>query len=215
MKKLLIVILGLNLIIFAQSKPKANLSEIKSQIVSYYESEKIDLDYQKAIQSKMNELKQAIKKNAGKNNLVVFDIDETILSNYPVIKECDFGYIPDIWDKWIMKGEAPIIKPTKELYDFLIKNNVKVVFITGRYEDQYEITKQNLNRYGVQIFDTIITKNRNSPKVTAAVFKEQKREELVKKGYNIIACVGDQWSDMEGKHTGIKIKLPNYIYLIK
>ena len=48
----------------------------------------------------------------------------------------------------------------------------------------------------------------------AAEWKEAKREVLVSKGYNIIACIGDQWSDLEGGSTGIKIKLPSYLYLL-
>jgi len=36
----------------------------------------------------------------------------------------------------------------------------------------------------------------------------------VKKGYEIIANIGDQWSDLVGGNSGYKIKLPNYLYLI-
>ena len=211
MKKIILVIVVFNFVIFPQTKPKDNLSEIKSQIISYYESEKINKDYQKAIDAKMNELKKAIKQNSqNKMAAVVFDIDETILSNYPGMKEMDFGYISKLWDEWIKKGIAPVIEPTKKLYEYLVQKNIKVIFISGRYNDQYEITKQNFYNVGITKFDTIITKVRGKSYPTAGKFKEEIREELVKKGYTIIACVGDQWSDMEGKHTGIKIKLPNY-----
>jgi 5'-nucleotidase (lipoprotein e(P4) family) len=215
MKKMLIIVLVIS-ISYCFAQPKVNLSQVKEEIVSYYESGKIEKEYEKAIQKMQKQLDLQIKNSKGKNNVaVVFDIDETILSNYPHMKMLDFGYIPELWDKWVDEAKAPVIKPTKKLYDYLVNKNIKIIFITGRYADQYEKTKKNLNDLGIENFDTIITKSRNGNNITTGKYKEQKREELVKKGYQIIACVGDQWSDMEGKNTGIKIKLPNYIYIIK
>ena len=45
--------------------------------------------------------------------------------------------------------------------------------------------------------------------------KEQKRKEFAGHGYNIIMCVGDQPSDLYGEYTGIKVKIPNYVYIIE
>jgi hypothetical protein len=35
------------------------------------------------------------------------------------------------------------------------------------------------------------------------------------KGYDIIISVGDQWTVLEDDFTGIKVKLPYYLYEIK
>ena len=43
-------------------------------------------------------------------------------------------------------------------------------------------------------------------------FKSAKRVELIELGYEIIGTVGDQWSDLEGPHHGIQVKIPNYLY---
>ena len=46
-------------------------------------------------------------------------------------------------------------------------------------------------------------------------FKSKVRTELSAKGYEIVGTVGDQWTDLNGPHSGIQIKLPNYLYEIK
>ena len=48
---------------------------------------------------------------------MILDIDETSLSNYPHIKEVDFGYDSDSWHKWLAQAAAPAIAPTLDLYN--------------------------------------------------------------------------------------------------
>jgi predicted secreted acid phosphatase len=50
--------------------------------------------------------------------------------------------------------------------------------------------------------------------MSAGVFKNYERSVLADKGYEIVINVGDQWSDFEGENNGLKVKLPNYLYLI-
>ena len=38
---------------------------------------------------------------------VVFDIDETTLSNVRHIQANDYGYLPKVWDAWVAPGNAP------------------------------------------------------------------------------------------------------------
>ena len=49
--------------------------------------------------------------------------------------------------------------------------------------------------------------------LTASDFKNARRTQFVEQlGYDIVGCVGDQFSDMAGPYTGFKVKIPNYIY---
>jgi predicted secreted acid phosphatase len=89
-----------------------------------------------------------------------------------------------------------------------------VIFLTGRYQEVYEATIKNLVNRGFTKFDTLIVRSNEEKSIPAAEFKTRKREEIVARGYNVIASVGDQWSDLVGGNAGIKIKLPNYLYLI-
>lgn len=188
-----------------------NLDISKKLVENYYESGQFDTECKDVYD---DAIKQIEKLSLPQNAAVVFDVDETVLSNYNNTKSISFGYVQDIWHNDILHADEPTIPQTKIFYNWLISKNIKIIFLTGRYQEIYEATKKNLITTGFSQYDTLIVRNADEIKMPAAKYKIQKRHELVKKGYNIIACVGDQWSDLEGDNTGIKIKLPNYLYLI-
>jgi acid phosphatase len=188
-----------------------NLSEAKNAVQSYYESGSFDAECSKVID---DAIKHITKIKITEKSCVIFDIDETALSNYTYTKEIGFGYIYSLWVEWQKKAIAPAIKATKYFYDYLISKNIRVIFLTGRTSEVKESTNRNLIEQGYVKFDTLIVRTGNENKITSAEFKAKKREELVKNGYDIIACIGDQWSDLVGGNAGYKIKLPSYLYLI-
>ena len=136
------------------------------------------------------------------------------MSNYGINKELDFGYVPELWNEWIKKANAPAVPEVKRLYDYLVKRKVRIIFITGRKDNQYEPTFLNLKRAGYMVFDTLITRSISESGLSASDYKSRKRVELTHTGYNIIGDVGDQESDMTGLYTGIQVKIPNYQYII-
>lgn len=188
-----------------------NLGAAKNAVQAYYESGEFDRECAKIIDAAINQI-DGIKLTG--NPAIVFDIDETALSNYEYTKEIGFGYVYKLWDEWQQKGIAPAIKDTKRFYDYLLSKNIHVIFVTGRYTEVGEATKRNLIEQGYTKYDTLIIRSDSERKIAATEWKAAKREELVSKGYNIIACIGDQWSDLVGGNTGIKIKLPSYLYLL-
>ncbi len=188
-----------------------NLDAAKNAVQGYYESGAFERECERIIDDAINRLETIPLK---KNMTVVFDIDETALSNYDHTKEIGFGYVPKLWTEWLLKADAKAIPQTKRFYDWLISKNIGVIFLTGRYEETRDATIKNLFDQGYTKFDTLIVRRNDERTIPAAKFKALKREELVMKGYEIIACIGDQWSDLIGGNTGYKIKLPNYLYLI-
>ena len=101
-------------------------------------------------------------KNGGRL-AIVLDIDETSLSNWPVIKADDFGFIPtgpcdlsatDLpsgpcgWLAWISQARDKPILPTLELYREARKDGIAVFFITGRPESVRAATERNLRAAG-------------------------------------------------------------------
>lgn len=146
---------------------------------------------------------------------VVFDIDDTVLSYYELDKETSFGYVPELWDKWIDNATVPAIPQVKKLYDFLINGGFRIIFLSGRKDYNYAGTIRNLNSAGYTKFDTLIVRNKNEYELTSLAFKSVKREKLNARGYKIVGTVGDQWSDLKGPHHGIQVKIPNYIYSIE
>lgn len=189
-----------------------NLSEAKKAIKEYY-AYKYNEDMDSIIADAIWQVKN-LKLN--KNSAFVFDVDETALSNFEYEINYDFGYIKKEWDKWVMSEKATAIKQVKQFYDTLISMGIKVIFITGRTEEQFQATYNNLVKASYSKFDTLICRTKEDLGKTAKEFKSQKRKELTEKfGYNIIGTIGDQWSDHDGGYTIIKVKLPNYLYKVE
>jgi acid phosphatase len=215
MKTCLIFTLTLSLTLFSAceriEKP-VNLSIARDNVKEYYESGKFD----KELNDVIAEAKQHFEKVEFKNNtVVIFDVDETALNNYELAERMGFGYIYEMNKKWNTEMKAPAIPQVKELYDFLLSKDIKIIFITGRNFPEYEATYKNLKQAGYTVFDTLITQIGDETKMKARKFKSSKRVWLTEQGYEIVGTVGDQWSDLEGYYHGIQIKIPNYLYLIE
>ncbi len=189
-----------------------NLSVVKEKIKEYHSSGKYDSDLNLIINNAKKEFSK-IKPQA--KSLVIFDIDETVLSNYQFGLKYEFGYNENIWDEWVSSKNATAIKEVKGLYDMLLSKGFKVAFITGRNRSHYDATRENLINEGYTKFDTLITRKMDALKTTALDYKSKERKLLVKNGYEIVGTVGDQFSDLEGPYHGIQVKLPNYQYIVK
>lgn len=190
-----------------------NLSTEKNKISYFYETGEFSKELQEVVNEALVDINR-IRVNYD-SMAVVFDIDETVLSNYEHIKSVNFGYVSKLWSDWVMEAKAPAIPEVKQLYDRIISKGMRVIFITGRKENEYDATYKNLINEGYTKFDTLIVRNSKMSHAPAANFKRIERAVLTGLGYTIVACVGDQWSDLTGENTGIKIKIPNYLYIIE
>ena len=193
-----------------------NLRMAKDTVKNYYESGKYDEEMNQVVKDAEEKFDKVEVNKSGKDkSVVIFDVDDTAINNYGLSKMMDFGYVYELNKKWNKELKAPAIKQTQDLYNFLIKKGFKIIFLTGRNSNEYEVTYKNLIKDGYAGFDTLITQREDEQNLTASEFKSKKRTELTNEGYNIVGTVGDQWTDLEGPYTGIKIKLPNYLYEIK
>jgi acid phosphatase len=212
MKNVTKIIFFLSLLIYSCSPKLTNLDFVKEEVAAYYESGEYDKEVAEIISDAIKEFESIKVENS---TAVIFDVDETALSNYENIREMDFGYVRELWDKWIEEAKAPSIPGVKNLYDFLIEKGIKIIFITGRKDYHYSSTFKNLHSAGYTFFDTLIVRMEVEYNFGAIDFKSKKREELTAKGYKIVGTVGDQRSDLEGSFHGIQVKVPNYIYHIE
>ncbi|WP_304132436.1 HAD family acid phosphatase [Ignavibacterium album] len=188
-----------------------NLRLAKDRVKDYYESGKYDEDLGEIYSKAKSQIEKIKIKN---NSTAIFDVDDTALSNYQISKRLDFGFDYQIVQNWVMSAKLPAIKQTLDFYNYLKSKGIKLIFLTGRQTEEYDATYRNLVEQGYRDFDTIIVRSERERKIGAAEFKSQKRKELTEKGYEIIICVGDQWTDLEGDYTGLIVKLPNYLYEI-
>lgn len=192
-----------------------NLGILKQTVTFYLESGA----YQRDIAARVEEAKNYLTAthSKGARNAIVLDIDETALSNMPYEKEFDFGYSSKNWDEWVRKGEATAIAPTLELFKWARAQGIEVFFITGRKQLAENLandpTVMNLKKVGYEGWRTIYFKPAGV-KLPTGHIKNSRRAEIVAQGYTIIACIGDQYSDLEGDHLGRAFKLPNPFYYV-
>ncbi|MCF8259872.1 MAG: hypothetical protein K9J12_03805 [Melioribacteraceae bacterium] len=189
-----------------------NLTDSKRVVSNYYESGKHSEELTELIQNFITETKHDDYPN---NAAVIFDIDETVLSNYDYIKKIDFGYEYKLWDAYMQKASAEAIPEVKNLYTFFLQEHYHIIFLTARKQSVYDATIINLMKEGFTVFDTVICKSEDYGGVSSADFKAAERKRLTEAGYEIIATIGDQNSDLVGEFTGKKLKLPNYLYRVK
>lgn len=189
-----------------------NLTTAKDHIKQYYEGGQYDKELDEIVS---NAKKEFSKVEVKSNSAIIFDVDDTVLLNYEGSKKMGYGYVKIMVDEWVSSAQVPAIPQVKELYDYLLQKNVKIIFLTGRFHDEYEYTFQNLINEGFTTFDTLIVRRAEEQKLPAIEFKSNVRTALTQQGYEIIGNVGDQWTDLKGPYSGIKIKIPNYLYITK
>ena len=192
-------------------KQPLNLTIAKERVEKYYECGQYDSDLDRIVSRAINHFK---KVSTHKKATIIFDIDDTVLSDYADAKSISFGYVPKLSHEWVLRADAPAIPQTKRLYDYLIKQGFIIIFLTGRKHNEYDATEKNLKSQGFIQFDKLIVRQKDEELLTATEFKTIHRKKLNQDGYRIVGCIGDQWSDLSGGYTGHTIKLPNVRYFI-
>ena len=187
-----------------------NLSPHKRQIRAYVESGQYMRDLSTAAAPANSWLEERAARG-GSRLTVVFDLDETLLFNWPHISSMDFGYVPSIWDDWVNEAKAPAIEPVREIYRTARRLGVEVVFLTGRPERQRASTERNLREIECSEFAELICKP-ESHRGSSEAYKTATRQRLVGEGRTIIANIGDQRSDLNGGASERVFKLPNVFY---
>ena len=197
------------------SQEPRNLSDLKSELVEYERSGKYTEDLAASVASAKAFLHK--RSAAGEKKLsVVFDIDETVLSNIPHMEKADWGYQPASWDSWVATAKGPALGPVREIYQTAIALDMHVFFLTGRKEKDRTATVRNLRAQGMGKFDRLILRpdSGTASQEKAVTFKTRVRRDLSEEGYTIIASFGDQRSDLEGGFAERTYKIPNPFYQI-
>ena len=143
---------------------------------------------------------------------IVFDVDETALSNYTAIDADDFKFGPKSQSE-AQDEIGTAIKPSLELYQLAQRKGIATFFITGRRENVRAHTESNLKREGFTDFTGLVLKPDDFTGSTVD-YKSGARKTIESKGYRIVASVGDQYSDLAGGHEDVAFKLPNPFYFL-
>jgi predicted secreted acid phosphatase len=205
------------------SSEPANVGDAKIAATSYHDSGAYERDLATVASAAEAWISQ--RAPSASRPAIVFDIDETALSNWEVIKADDFGRViagpcahppagPCGWEAWDMRGQSTAIGATLGLYRHARSLNVAVFFITGRPENQRKPTERNLRAAGYDTFVELVMPANGAHFSSAADFKTPKRAAIEQAGYTIIANVGDQPSDLAGGHAEKTFLLPDPFYRI-
>ncbi len=204
---------------YQTTSPVQNTYQVQQTWLYYYESGQYEKDIQITIDQIKAKVDALLKQNvhSQKKLAAVFDIDETVLSNWPIIKKSKFIYYPVPFRAWINKAQAKPIIPVTTFYHYLQANNVAIFFITGRSESLRQATIKNLNAAGLTGYKALYLMPNSEPThkiVNVASYKTNIRHLIESQGYDIIVSIGDQYSDLCGSYADNLVKLPNPFYFI-
>lgn len=201
------------LILFSSCDRKPeNLTMAKEKVEHYYEKGGFDSDIKRLIDKTISYFNSRIC--CGKGSAVVFDIDDTLLWSYYDMKKIQFGYVPKLFHEWVIKAESPAVPQMKRLYDFFVSRGCTIILLTGRRYNEREATLENLRKEGFTKVDLLITRGEDELTISALEYKSKHRKLLEQQGYQIIATIGDQYSDLEGGYANYQVKIPNYTYIV-
>jgi predicted secreted acid phosphatase len=146
------------------------------------------------------------------NAAVVFDLDETLLSNYALADTTNFVWTVEDAYTFRQNSTCPAIKPVRELYAALKGLSFKIIFLTSRRDTLTQRTIDNLASQGMSYDELILLPiDLFNQGISHGAWKAATRAALSQR-YTIVGNVGDSESDFEGEHNGYKVKLPNYLY---
>ena len=148
------------------------------------------------------------------NATVVFDIDETLLSNYGYYKSTGFTFDQDGWNAFNEACKNSAIAPSRDLYRKLLRDGFSVVLMTGRPEADRSWTASCLRERGISGWHELILRTPAEASLSADVYKSQNRADLQREAHRIVASIGDQVSDMSMGHLKAGFLLPNLMYFI-
>jgi len=189
-----------------------NLGVVKGEINDYRSSGRWDAEIVRVADECTRLAREAA--GQGPRPAVVFDIDETLLSNWPYMQEYDFARVPSLFAVWADKSECPAIDPVKRFYLAMRDAGVATFVITGRGEPLRAATVRNLERQGITGWDGISFRPATDHDRSIVPFKSGERARIEASGYIIVANIGDQDSDLAGGHALHACKLPNPAYFI-
>lgn len=201
----------------------ANIGDVKTEATRYYDSGAYLTDLQLAAWLAIPWINEAAK--VAEMPAVVFDIDETALSNWEAITASDFGRViggpcndlpqgPCGWRAWDLTARSTVIPPTRDVFNTAKDRGAAIFFVTGRPESQRAATERNLAAVGYTGYTRLIMEPDGAHYVSAADFKAPQRQAIEQEGYTIIANMGDQPSDLAGGFSERTFLLPNPFYRI-
>jgi len=154
----------------------------------------------------INNLNNLDNKNEKKQKILVFDIDDTVMTFYrlyfkkithAVKTNTQISRTPTTQELY---DDTFAIRPMFRLYQFFLTQGFKIAFVTARPEVNRKLTQDQLKMLGYNTHDQLYLLP-DTWKKSPAEYKEWARDQL-SQSYEIIATLDDDWRNLNGKHVG-------------
>jgi predicted secreted acid phosphatase len=155
---------------------------------------------------------------------IVLDVDDTTLNTYSYEIYSNFVFNPTSNAAFVNSGIFPAVFGMPALAAQAKAEGYTIFFLTGRPESQRTATAGNLVNVGypsVPAGQLFLKDQTNqpwlascSPSCTTIQYKSLTRQHIESLGYDIVANLGDQFSDLSGGFADQTYKLPNPMYFL-
>ena len=194
------------------------------QVNAYYTSGRAASDQESVAKAALNWTRSWVAKTCGSlkpakvkacKAAAVFDIDETLLSNYEWISTLADPFTYDSAASTAANANCttPPIKATVALFNAYKRLGVTPFLITGRSEASRGVTEACLAQTGITGYSALILAPTGSTQ-NAGDRKADQRQVLVSQGWKIGPSIGDQVSDMSHGSLGRGFLMPNAMYFL-
>jgi predicted secreted acid phosphatase len=213
------------------AKQIPNLTAVKNEIIAYQTSGNWDAEYAKIEQKAQDRIARHLGRVT--KPAIVFDVDDSALSTYPYEVANDFGYNPAAFNRYLANKKFTGIAASVSLVKWAEAHSIHVFYVTGRRDTSITTTSfdttpvtftvtmrkatiDNLVEQGFPALDATDLYLRPTTDTDPSVvpYKAGARASIEKLGYDIVANLGDQQSDLDGGHADASYKLPNPQYTI-
>ncbi|MCX5383167.1 HAD family acid phosphatase [Streptomyces sp. NBC_00083] len=164
----------------------------------------------------------------GRKPAIVLDVDDTTLLTYDYEKKNGFAYNAAAFDAYVQSAQSIAVFGMPDLVNYAAKNGVTVFFLTGRDASQRNASAVNLTKAGyavpVDAAHFFLKDKANPPAYLSCAkptwtcstvdYKAGTRKHIESLGYNIVANLGDQYTDLSGGYADNTYKIPNPMYFL-
>jgi predicted secreted acid phosphatase len=216
LRSLFIAVVALCLASCASSprEPKPNLTLLKWRCIEWHDSGGYARAFEHAAKPASRTLEHYLRGETPQNFAIVFDIDETLLSNWPYIYQSHFGIDQNTFATWAETSRDRALHPLQEIFNRAHAYQIPIFLVTGRDESLRAATLRNLEEAGYWGWSGLYMKPSSYREVSIIPFKSGVRKMLTERGYDIILNIGDQHSDLDGGYAHHRVKLPNPFYYL-
>jgi predicted secreted acid phosphatase len=178
----------------------------------------------------------------GKQQAIVLDVDDTTLATWNYEVASDWDYNPTTNAEYVNDQKFPAVPGMVDMVKKAAQEGYAIFFLTGRPASQEQATLGNLTTDGIGVDagypdptklndgeDGLFTKPAVADyptylktacaadpggSCTTIHYKSATRAHIESLGYDIVADLGDQFSDLKGGYADKTFKLPNPNYYL-